>query len=264
MEIRKTWLFTLFLFTGLFVNAQEVIKPPEELVTDRPDETEAPSVVPKGALQIETGMGFEEWDHDVITQRELTWNTTLLRYGLFEKLELRLGTDVVQLREELDGAGTQRWDTGFKPLLVGAKVAISEEKGILPQTGLMVHALLPFAASEQYRPQETGFDFRFAFSHTLSENSEIAYNLGAEWHDDASRPTYIYTLAYNYDLNDKWGLFAEVFGDLESRESPEHFWDGGLTFLIAHNFQLDAFVGTGINNEQRLRAGAGLSYRIPN
>lgn len=263
MDFRKITLFTLLLFSVIVVKAQEVPEPFEELVTDRPDETEAPSVVPKGSFQIESGIAYEEWDDDVVTEKEWTWNTTLLRYGLLENLELRLGTDVVQLREELDGTTIQRWETGFKPLLVGAKVAISEENGILPETGLLVHALLPFAASEQYRAEETGFDFRFAFSHTLSENSEIAYNLGAEWHNDASRPTYIYTLAYDYELSDKWGLFAEVYGDLESRESPEHFWDGGLTFLIAHNFQLDAFVGTGINNEQRLRAGAGFSYRIP-
>lgn len=261
MDLRNFTLFTLFLFSVIVVRAQETPEALEELVTDRPDETESPSVVPKGSFQ--SGIAYEEWEYSAVTEKEWTWNTTLLRYGLMENLELRLGTDVVQFREELAGTTLQRFETGFKPLLIGAKLAIAEEKGILPETGLLVHALLPFAASEQYRPDETGFDLRFAFSHTINENAEIAYNLGAEWHDDHSRPVYIYTLAFEHDLSDKWGLFVEVYGDIESRESPEHFWDGGLTYLIAHNFQLDAFVGTGINNEQRLRAGAGLSYRIP-
>ncbi len=30
-----------------------------ELVTDRPDQTEAPSIVPRGGLQVETGFVFE-------------------------------------------------------------------------------------------------------------------------------------------------------------------------------------------------------------
>lgn len=263
MIYRKFYFFALLLFLPFIITAQEGPIKFEELITDRPDETEAPSVVPKAALQIETGFSFEERDNSNVNVKEWTWNTTLIRYGILENLELRLGTDVVQVREEVQGFGVEKLETGFRPLLVGAKVAIFEEKGILPEMGLMAHALLPFAASAQYRPQDTGFDFRFAFSHTINDNSGIAYNLGAEWHEDGSRPTYIYTIAYDYEISNRWGIFAELYGDLQSRESPEHFWDGGLTFLVAHNFQLDAFLGTGINNDQQLRAGAGLSYRIP-
>lgn len=263
MALKKIIFLFLIIFSSSLINAQEESDQFEELVTDRPDETEAPSVVPKGSLQIESGFAYEEWDHSGYKEKEWTWNRTLLRYGVLDNLELRLGTDVVQVRQEVDGSTLEKLETGFTPLLVGAKVALFEEKGILPGMGFMAHALLPFAASRQYRPREIGFDFGFAFSHTLSDKSGIAYNLGAEWHEDNAPPTYNYTLAYDYEISDRWRIFVEVFGDVESRESPEHFWAGGLMFLVAHNFQLDVLVGTGLNNDQQIRAGAGFSYRIP-
>ena len=260
--LRSTVVAILFLFS-LVAGAQEseVIR---EMVTDRPDETESPSLVPTGFLQIESGFLYEERKNDNIRDKDIVYNTSLLRYGLLGNLELRLGIEVLQTRSEANGVAWHRSKTGFSPLLMGAKIGISEEKGLLPEIGFIGHLHLPFAASEEFRPETTGVDFRFAFTHTVSTDSDLSYNFGAKWIEDASEAVYIYTLAYGYSLTERFGIYAELYGDLPEDDRSKHHWDAGLTFSLAHNLQLDAFAGSGINAPQQLWMGGGFSYRIPN
>ena len=233
-----------------------------ELITDRPDATEAPSVVPKGALQIETGALFTSFEEDVLQTQTLTYNTTLLRFGVLDNLELRLGWNVV---EQSNKASTEQQaviHTGLSPLLFGMKVNIAQEKGWLPTIGLIGHLFLPFTASEDFKPQHTSIDFRFAFDHTLSDTSSIAYNVGAQWDADSLGAAYIYTLAYGYSITDSVGFYAELYGDLPEKNRSNHYWDAGITYLILPNLQLDATIGTSITKGQDLLLSGGFSYRI--
>lgn len=259
---RAPFLFLSF-FGSFYVVAQES-QSPGEIITDRPDETEAPSLVPKGYLQIETGAFFEKREEENLQSRLTTYNTTLLRYGLLENLEIRIGADLIRFEEDLPGLGTKEYDTGLEPLLLGVKIGIAEEKGILPQIGFLGHLHLPFAAAKDYKPETTGVDFRFAFTHTLTTRSDLSYNLGAKWVNDNAEVSYIYTLAYGYGITDALGLYAELYGDLPEAGKAEHQWDAGATYLLAKNFQLDAFVGSGIKGPQQLWVGGGLSIRLPN
>ena len=251
-----------FLFLCASVQGQESLTP-EEMITDRPDETEAPSLVSRGFLQIETGVFYRELEENFFESEVIGYNTTLLRYGLLENLELRLGADVVKVRGSMNEVEEYGSGTGLSPLLLGAKIGIADGEGMLPEMGLLLHLRLPFTAARELRPQSTGVDFRFAFSHDLSEDSELSYNLGAEWLNDSVEVTYIYTIAYGYDLTEKLGIFAELYGDLPESDTAEHNWDGGVTYNLRNNFQLDAYIGTGINNSQELLLGAGFSYRVP-
>lgn len=233
-----------------------------DIITDRPDDTESASLVSKGFLQVESGFYYEELNEGDNFEKTWALNTTLLRFGLLDNLEMRLGFDIVDKSGNLDGFSFET-GTGFKPLLLGTKIGIAKEKGLLPEMALMGHLYLPFTAKEDYRPSGTGVDFRFAFGHQL-ENSSISYNVGAKWVEDNSNATFTYSLAYGYDLASMIGVFIEVYGDLPEHNRTSHYWDGGLTYLISQNFQADAFVGSGINNEQTIIYGAGISFRLPN
>ena len=231
----------------------------EEMVTDRPDQTESSSLVPKDFLQVETGMFFES-NEDLEIHG---FNTTLFRYGLLENLELRLGSEFYEIKQEFPEGKEIVREAGFAPLLVGAKIGITEEKGLLPEMGLLLHLYLPFTVKEEYRPETTAFDFRFAFSHNVSKNTDLSYNFGAGWGPEVGDVTYFYTLAYGISISRKLGIFGEVYGDLPPMGAAKHFWDAGLTFSLMTNLQLDAYAGTGINSPQDLAAGAGISYRFP-
>ena len=233
-----------------------------ELITDRPDATEAPNTVTKGALQIETGAFYTSFEENNILQETYTFNTTLLRYGLLDNLELRLGWNFEEGRNTVNDQQLENVTSGFSPLLAGVKISITEEKGWLPTMGFIGHIFLPFTASDDYKPETTSADFRFAFDHTLSDKSSIAYNLGAQWEADNPEIAYIYSLAYGYGITDTFGMYVELYGDLPENNNANHLWDAGLTYLVLPNLQLDATVGTSITKGQDLLLSAGLSYRI--
>ncbi|SDB62757.1 Putative MetA-pathway of phenol degradation [Flavobacteriaceae bacterium MAR_2010_188] len=233
------------------------------LITDRPDATESPSTIPQGFVQIETGALYESYEENSIKLEAFTYNTTLVRIGILNNLEMRIGWDFVEGRTTLDNTRLTNVSSGFNPLLFGAKIAIAQEDGWFPEIGFLGHLYLPFTASKDYRPETTGVDFRFSFAHTLTENSSIAYNIGAQWGDDNPEAAYIYTLSYAYSISKRFGAYAEVYGDLPENSKSNHYWDAGLTYLIKNNLQLDATVGRSFTEGQDLLLSAGFSLRLP-
>ncbi len=237
---------------------------PGTLITDRPDATESPSVIPRGYLQIETGALYEDAGEDAFKQHTTTFNTTLLRYGVLENLELRIGWDFSEIKTDINGVTQENIASGLSPLLLGAKININKEKGWIPEMGLLTHVYLPFSASTDFRPETTGVDFRFSFAHTLSEKSSLSYNLGAAWGDDSPEAAYIYTVSYGYSITDTLGVYAELYGDLPEDSKANHLWDAGLTYVLNDSVQLDATIGSGITDGQNLLLSAGISVRLPN
>jgi hypothetical protein len=134
---------------------------------------------------------------------------------------------------------------------------------LIPETALLVHLALPFTASDDFRPETTGVDFRFSMGHTLSAKSSLGYNLGAQWGDDSPVANYVYTLVYGYSISEKFGSYVEVYGDMSAANTPNHFWDAGVTYLISNVIQADFTIGKSFTEGQDLLVSAGLSFRIP-
>ena len=253
----------LVCFVGFSFSWSQESDAPPEMITDRPDATESPSVVPKGSLQAELGGFYESFDDKGIKTETYTYNTTLLRYGLLDRLELRLGWDIVDQKITDRNLNTKMTVGGFSPLLAGVKVAVAEENGGFPEIGLIGHLMLPFTAGSDVKPETTGVNFRFSFAHTLNDRSSLSYNIGAEWGDDSPEAAYIYTLAYGYAITDAWGAYAEIYGDFPENSRANHLWDAGITYLIQNNIQLDATIGSSFTDGQDILLSAGVSFRIP-
>tara|TARA_R110002072_G_scaffold22615_1_gene79497 strand:+ start:344444 stop:345229 length:786 start_codon:yes stop_codon:yes gene_type:complete len=234
-----------------------------ELITDRPDATESPNTVPKGYIQIETGAFYEADEENALRSETYVYNTTLLRYGILNNLEFRLGWNFEEVRFETNGIEADNVLSGFSPLLAGMKLEVVEETGLIPEIGLLGHLYLPFFAASDYRPETTGVDIRFSFAHTLSNTSGLAYNLGAQWLDDTGEAAYVYSLVYGHSIFEKLGVYAELYGDLPEDSRSNHFWDAGFTYLLKPNVQLDATVGSGLSGGQDMLLSIGMSVRIP-
>lgn len=258
-SIKNISLF-LLLNTSTLLNAQEK----ESIIeTDRPDMTEASSTVPKGFLQIETGAFYETFKQNQVKTQSFTYNTTLLRYGIFNTFELRLGWDIQEITTTVNGKKLNPNLSGLNPMLLGMKAYITEEKGWIPEISLIGHIHLPFTASKDFKPETTSVDFRFSCSHSLSKSSSLGYNFGIAWEDDATEASYIYTLAYGHSISEKFGFFAEIYGDLPEDNKANHLWDAGITYLVSNDFQLDMSFGTSITEGQDFFISAGASFRLP-
>ena len=260
---KALFIATLFAIT-FSLNAQEDDSTSlGALITDRPDATESPTAIPKGYLQVETGSFFESIEKSNIKTESFTFNTTLLRLGLLDNLELRIGWDFTEVSTSLNGNKLSNVASGLNPLLLGFKSGIAKEDGAFPEIGVMGHIYLPFTASRDFKPETTAVDFRFSFAHTLSETSSLSYNLGAAWSDDSSEASYVYTIAYGQSITEKLGAYVELYGDMPENSSSNHLWDAGLTYLLSDSVQLDATIGSSITEGQDLLLSAGISFRLP-
>lgn len=242
----------------------------EELITDRPDQTESAATVPKGSVQIEIGALFSHVDEDGFDLDVFEIPGTLVRIGLVENLELRIGwTGHVSIDEGSDGIFDE---SGIGDAELGIKYRFRDENGSVPAIAVLVSTSVP-VGDDAFTSDELDPSIRFAFDHTLSDRVGLAYNLGVGWEsfqglggETTTLSSYIYTVALGVDLSDHVGVFFELFGDIPGSlpGGPANSFDGGLTVLLRDNVQLDFFAGVGLSEAADDGfAGVGLSMRFP-
>lgn len=233
-----------------------------ELVTDRPDQTEAPSLVPRGGVQVETGFQFETDKEGGVKTQNYTYNTTLLKYGINEHLELRLINEY--LGTSIDASGELRdvKISGLSPLALGVKLKLADEKGFWPQAAFIGHINFKTGA-KAYQPEYTAVDFRFTFAHGLTDKLALSYNLGAEWDGGTPDATFLYTLSLGYKFNRILGAYIEGYSFFPENSKADNRVDAGITVLITPMVQWDMSAGVGLSsNSPDSFVSTGLSFRL--
>ena len=248
------------ILTSVFCKTQD---PMSELVTDRPDQTESSAVVPHKSLQIETGFVMENNETNLIEQKTFTYSTTLLRYGLLENFELRLGLEYLGEKVLIKNNDTTNTFSGLSPVYTGFKVKVNEEDGWKPEIALLGGIKSPFTANEHFKLSHTAGIIRFALAHTLSDRFSLGYNLGAEWDGESVITRYFYSFALGIAINTNLAMFVESFGLVPEEGDAEHLLDAGLTYLILPNLQMDVSGGIGIHNAPDSFVSFGFSFRLP-
>jgi hypothetical protein len=144
----STLIIGILLAAAVFGQDAEV----PEMITDRPDQTESAAIVPKGHLQIETGFVFQGDEASNVKTNELGLFTTLLRYGINQYFELRLGTGYLDLTNKPDG-GDDMNVSGLAPLFAGAKFKMFEEDGAIPEMAFLATVEIPGTGKDDFSPE---------------------------------------------------------------------------------------------------------------
>ena len=221
---------------------------------DRPDQTECPFITPHKYIQIENGFTYETFDQN---QKTFNYPSTLWKYGVNEKFELRLITELAL--EKTKGITSK----GLSPLTIGFKTSLFEEKGFIPKTSFIGHVTTSKIGSNEFQTNYIAPSFRFTMQHTLSEKISLAYNLGSEWNGENAEHSYIYTLTTGFSLTDKMGCYTELYGFIPTENKADHRFDCGLTYLINNDFMADISGGFGLTkNVPQNYIALGLSYRF--
>lgn len=240
----KNAFIVFFILISFVVQSQNTVP---DLITDRPDQTESSALVPLHAFQIETGFIRENKYVGNYTHKFFAYNTTLLRYGISNNLELRLGWEY--LGEDFDILYEHSNKvSGFGPLYTGFKIKIREEQAVGPEIAFLGSLTLPTIADPVFKPDYIAAGMRVAVAHYLSERLSFGYNLGLEWDGNSAAPATFYSAAFGFGLTEKLALFAESYGLIYEFDEAELLLDTGFTYLLSPNFQLDVSAGMGIND----------------
>jgi hypothetical protein len=237
------------------------------LVTDRPHFSEASSLVGLGRVQIETGYTVSADRSNGIRTITQSFGEPLLRAGIgAEWFEFRLASTA--LTETVFTAGDSRFTSGIDDIYIGAKVAISEQAGMLPEFAIFPQARLPSGSpaftSDRFLP-----GVNLAYSWKLNDWLELECNTQFNSRRDDMAHTYtemIQTVNAEYELADRLGGFTEFIAFMPSGSLsaiPEYYFHGGLVYFLSDNIQLDIHSGVGLNHAATDLAftGVGLSWR---
>ena len=264
LAVKKSFQFFLLclVFLPNHLLAQDDVP---ELITDRPDITESASIVHPGWLQIETGFLLlqDSFLKDAVINDLKTYNLagTLLRFGVSSSIELRAAAGY-QVYELTNGT-IDSSISGISDLLIGTKIALIKDETDEPRLSLLFHLFLPFGQrffrSETVEPQIV-----LASYNNIGDNFTLSYNAGGRWNFEDDIAAYVLSLSGGFSIFKNLSGYAEIFGEFSNLIVPGYFIDGGFTYLLERNFQLDISSGFGIlNNSSVWFISTGFSLRIP-
>ena len=249
-----------------------------DIITDRPYVTESSFTVPKKSIQIESGFSYtkNEYTGDVyfndslvkssFTDEYIVTPSILARYGLSNKIELRLGAQLTTTNSSNSYPQTESYNkTNLEGVVIALKFKLADQKKILPSTALILGSTIPALNPGQ---QTDIFDpaFIFAFSNRITENFGVGYNIGVNLSDGFnSSASGSYTFNINYSFLNSAGVFVEAFGYIPfSSTQAANYLDAGFTFLTSKNIQLDLSGGYGLNSDfTEYFLSTGISFRLP-
>lgn len=224
----------------------------EPLVTDRPDFTEASTTVGRGVSQIEIGYTYFSDDEGGDSFRGRSYPQFLLRQGVFaEWLEFRLGW--TYLDERTVTGGVRSRDRGAADLYMGFKIALTPQEGILPEMALIPQVNLPTGA-DAFSADEIQPGLNWIYAWELSDSVSIAGSTQVNSVLDGvtadAYMSFAQSAVVGISLTEKVGTYAEWFAFMPhsaDTDKPEHYFDGGFTYLVNDNCQLDVNAGVGLN-----------------
>ena len=211
----------------------------QDIITDRPDQTESAVVVGEKKIQIESGILNQENSGG---EKKLSIPTNLFRYGISEKIELRLNLE-----------HSDKKNYGIESIEIGSKINLNKNQNSLTKIALLSHLLLP------KKEENLGIMNLISISHDQIKNLSIGYNLGYT-HFMNQSGFLKYSIAFGSGLSEKIGFFIETYGEIEKSEIPISNFDSGFTYLVKDNLQIDASFGLGINNQMNFQS-IGISWK---
>jgi hypothetical protein len=233
----KVYLTILFSIISICLYAQE--NSFSELIGDRPDQTESAFVIPKGYFQFEDGFIYENETSNI---QNISFSSMLLRYGLFENMELRFAKEYNKTK--ISGLDDVK---GFSPFSVGAKIHVNKEKGWIPQIAFLGHINIAKTGSKNYMQDYHSAQMAMTFNHTMNDSWSIGYSLGVEFPSDVNYSIGTYTLVSGFAITEKVGAFIEVYGDFSKYMYADNKVNAGVTYLLAPSFQIDFAGGFGLS-----------------
>jgi hypothetical protein len=240
----------------------------EPLESDRPDFTEASTTVGAHRLQLEGGYKYTHTSLDGVAGDRHDLPELLLRYGLAERLELRVAWDegMIFQREKDLATGNVVSQDGSTDVEVGFKYAITQQDKWLPRTAIIVACTAPTGSplfSSRQVDANVNYLYSWEFNKKLSLNCSTGNTWTAESGDRFSK--ICQAMSLEYELTKKLHAFSEwaVFLPVGAEDHrAQHYYDGGFTYLVTPNLQLDWSAGVGLSEAaDRFFTGCGVSVR---
>ncbi len=239
----------------------------EPLESDRPDFTEASTTVGLHRVQIETGYTYIRDNNNSTLTSTHSFPEMLVRIGMLtEWFEARIAWNYgVNLNRS--NVVSNIFDGG-QDLYLGAKLALTEQDGWRPEMALMPQMNVPTGGEDFTSGEvEPGVNWLYGWDVTevvaVGASTQVNRTL-----DDADvwYAEFAQSVTINYTLTEKLGGYTEWFAFFPAGSAdalPQHYFDGGFTYHVHNNLQLDIRAGVGLNDAaDDFFGGSGAVFRF--
>lgn len=217
-------LVVIFILTGLILCEDF-----PDFSSSRPGAANPSTPLQKGLLMVESGMDLASSDGLYLQSR----------YGLINGAEVYT---VLPMDDGLD----------FIQSSIGAAYLIGDGTGKLPESSIYLHADQIFDSDKSsislYLPFSTNYLGGQIGFENITNDSQLSY-----------------AISHGHSFSDFLAGFIEIYGGNPMTNFNEFAMsiDGGLTYMLASNLQVDLNVGTGLtDNGDDLFYAVGLAYQI--
>lgn len=246
----------------------------EPLVTDRPDFTESTEAIPIGRFQLESGYTFTYDREGGERTRQHGLPELLLRVGITRDFELRFGWGGYAFSENETQARSPAGRPispevhiqGAEDFELGFKLKIHEQNKYLPHLAILGGVTFP-SGSPSISSGDVDPTLGMLWAYDLSDEVALAGQFlfsvpsdeGTRFFQSAA------SVSLGVSLTDRLGAYVEYFGfypDAEQSDSA-HTVNGGFTYLVDTNFQVDIRAGFGLNEQaDDFFTGVGFAWRF--
>ncbi len=244
----------------------------EPLQADRPGFTVSTVTVGRGVVQLESGYTYTLDNAGNIHQSEHEFPDTLWRIGMFaEWFEWRIEYNYEILNTTIDRPfqpSLHQHLSGSEDLILGCKIALTPQEGILPEMCLLPEMSVPSGAPG-ITSGLTLPELIWGYSWKLNEKLSLTglTSIGKNTDDLGFAFTEVdQALSLQIQFTKKLQGYVEWYVLAPSgrtTERTQHYSDGGFAYLVTNNIQLDIECGVGLNAAaNNFFAGTGFVIRF--
>ena len=205
----------------------------------RPGQAIGPYVTGRGLFQLQSGIDLYQTKNSTKTNTYLS--NTVIRHGFSENFE---ASGVFNYQSDNVDQSSQN---GVSDLQIGFRYNIIDTpRGLVPGLGVQTRFRLT-NVSENYRRQNVAPIFILAIQHQISETLSLTNNFGLSYNGLSAEPTHSFISNLSFPIIGNWGGFIEVYGN-ETNGLNSQYGDGGLSYLVHKDLQIDLSAGGGKNH----------------
>jgi len=232
----------------------------DEIETDRDSFTPATTTVGRGLTIVESAYTFFSNRH---VKEGHSFPELLVRYGLTERLEARLGWnyEIGGVPDTLEGVGRLERESF---LSYGFKYRLSEAEGWKPDSAFIVQGFSPTSGPTSDSRLVATYVFGWELPNRWKLDAAFRYGTASEEHDHFNEwaPSVVLKIPIGENIN----VHAEYFGIYstgKAEEFTQHYLSPGMHYLVNENLEVGVRVGWGLNDQSSpFFANAGIGWRF--
>jgi hypothetical protein len=248
------------------------LAPSREIETDRDSFTPAVSTVDRGRVIFETAYTFLD------NRRFKETNSlpeALLRWGLTDRLELRLGGnyEVGGVGNEVSGSGGAASEDLDAPtgrleratgISYGFKYRVTGQDELIPGSSLLVHGFTPVSGPENLSQAAIAYVFGWDFLDGWKLDAAFRYRTDAEKADHFN--TWAPSVVLKAPVGERFNAHVEYFGLFSqgrAQDYVKHFISPGFHYLVTEDLEVGVRVGWGLNDQSArffVNVGGGVRF----